>query len=65
MSKELNNIYRLETRLLKANKGIKYKEMQEYLKLSKSGFMHWINKYYDLSDSKLEEVAAMLQELNK
>lgn len=63
MSKELNEIYRKELRVLKANTRISFKQMKEYLGLSKSGFYHWINAYYDLSEEKLEQVAQMIEDL--
>ena len=63
MSKELNEKYRQELRVIKANTRISFKQMKEYLGLSTSGFDHWINAYYDLSEEKLEQVAQMIEVL--
>ena len=63
MSKELNEKYRQELRVIKANTSISFKQMKEYLGLSTSGFYHWINDYYDLSEEKIEKVAQMIEVL--
>ena len=65
MSKELNEKYRQELRVIKANTRISFKQMKEYLGLRTSGFYHWINAYYDLSEEKLEQVAQMIEVLKQ
>lgn len=63
MSKELNDLYRQELRILKANTRISFKYMKEYLGLSKSGFYNFLNGHYNLSEMRLEQVAKMIEEL--
>ncbi len=56
---------RKRVRLLKATKNISYKELAEYLEITRSSMYNWLHCQYELSEKralKLEEIIGNLEE---
>ncbi len=56
---------RKRVRLLKATKNISYKELAEYLEITRSSMYNWLQSQYELSEKRalrLEEIISNLEE---
>lgn len=61
----MNNELRHKVKELKVYQGITYKEIAEYLEISRNSFYNWLNGYYELSNKKeqyLKEIISILKE---
>ena len=57
---------REQVKLLKAFGAIKsYREIAEFLQISRNGFYNWLNGYYDLSYSKQSNLIKFIKEKNR
>ena len=61
----MNNKLRKEVKLLKANQGITFKELSEYLEIKESSFYCWLNNRYDLGYEKQQRLKEILNDLSE
>lgn len=61
----MNDNLRYQVKELKIYQGIAYKEIAEYLEVSKNSFYNWLKGYYELSfekEQRLKEIVGTLKE---
>ena len=61
----MNTELRHKVKELKVYQGITYKEIAEYLEISRNSFYNWLNGYYEFSlekENKLNEIISILKE---
>lgn len=61
----MNTELRHKVKELKVYQGIAYKEIAQYLEISRNSFYNWLNGYYELSNEKeqhLKEIISILKE---
>ena len=61
----MNEILRKQVKELKMFQDISYKEIAEYLQISRNGFYNWLKGYYNLSDTKQEELKQIINNLKE
>ena len=61
----MNEHLRKECKLLKAIKGVIYKEIAEYLEITQDSFYCWVKGYYDLGNSKQKRLKAIIENLKE
>ena len=61
----MNNNLRKEVKLLKANQGISFKELAEYLEIKESSFYCWLYCRYDLGYEKQQRLKQILNDLTE
>ena len=56
---------RKRVRFLKASQNVSYKELSEYLEITRSSMYNWLHSQYELSEKRalrLEEIISNLEE---
>lgn len=61
----MNNILRKQIKELKINQNITYREIAEYLEITRNSFYNWINGYYNLGDEKQQRLKEIINNLKE
>lgn len=62
----MQNYLRQEVKIIKALQNISYKELAEYIEISKGAFYNWMGEQYELSkekEIKLKEILDLIKEV--
>ena len=61
----MNNILRNQVKELKIYQNITYRELAEYLEISRNSFYNWICGYYNLGDEKQQRLKEIINNLKE